>query len=114
MEQLANADDKSSYIIQCDFTDDSGEPVSPVSATWTLTDGNGDIVNTREDQPITALNSTIYIALSGDDLDVDEDGARAKNMRCLIVEATYNSTLTGGILPLKKAVKFQVTDLPQV
>ena len=114
MEQLSNADDKSSYIIQCDFTDETGTAITPTAATWTLTDGNGDLVNSREDVPVGTLSSTVYIALSGDDLDVDETGARAANMRCLVVSATYTSSLTGTELPVKKAVKFMVTDLPQV
>jgi len=114
MEQLENATDQSSYIVQVDFTDENGDPVTPVAATWTLTDGHGAIVNSREDVTIASLAATVYVAMYGADLDVDESGDRTDNLRCLVVEATYNSSLTGGTLPLRKAVKFLVTDLPNV
>jgi len=114
MDQLADATDQSSYVVQVDFSDETGAEVTPTAATWTLTDGNGDLVNTRENIPVTSLASTIYVALSGADLDVEEAGDRTENLRCLVVSASYNSILTGSLLPIKKAVKFLVTDLPQV
>ena len=114
MDQLANATDQSSYVVKVDFTDESGDAVTPTAATWTLTDGNEDLVNSREDVTISSLAATISIPLSGADLDVDEDGGRTENLSCLVISASYNSSLTGTLLPIRKAVKFLVTDLPQV
>lgn len=114
MEQLADATDRSSYVIQIDFTDEAGDAVTPTAATWTLTDGADEVVNSRENIVVSTLASTIHVALSGADLDVDEAGGRTENLRSLVVSASYNSSLTGTLLPIKKAVKFLVTDLPQV
>lgn len=114
MDQHSNARDRGSYIEQVDFTDESGAPVTPISATWSLTDGNGAIINSRQDVTITGLASTIYIALSGDDLAYNPTGTRTDNMRTLVVKATYLSSLTGTQLPLNKAVRFNITDLPDL
>ena len=114
MIQLSNASDQSSYVVQIDFTDESDDPTTPTAATWSLTDGDGDIVNSRDTVTISSLDSTVYVALSGDDLDYDESGGREENLRCFVVEGTYNSSLTAGTLPLKKAFKFMISDLPQV
>ena len=114
MDQHSNARDRGSYIEQVDFTDESGAAVTPISATWSLTDGNGAIVNSRQDVTITGLASTVYIALSGDDLAYAPSGSRTDNQRILVVKATYLSSLTGTQLPKNNAVKFNISDLPDV
>ena len=114
MDQHSNARDRGSYIEQVDFTDESGAAVTPISATWSLTDGNGAIVNTRKDIAVTGLNSTVYIAMSGADLAYNPTGTRTDNERILVVKATYLSSLTGTQLPLNKAVKFAISDLPDL
>jgi hypothetical protein len=112
MDQLDNAIDQSSYIVKVSFADESGTAITPTTASWTLTDGDGEIVNSREDVAITSLASSVYIALSGDDLVAGT--TRAENLRCLVIEGTYSSSLVGGTLPVKEAVKFLIEDLPQV
>jgi|GEM_PF-953247 len=118
MDQLASARDRSSYVVKVDFTDENGDTVVPTAATWTLTDGNGEVVNERSQTTIGSLAATVYLALSGDDLeyqtDDDDDTQRLLNLRVVVVEATYTSSLTGGPLPVKKAIKFKIEDLPQV
>ena len=112
MEQLANATDQSSYIVKVEFTDESGDDVSPASAQWTLTDGDEAIVNSRDAVEITNPGSTVYVALSGDDLIAGD--TRADRLRCLVVEGSYVSSLTGTAMPIKEAIKFYIEDLPQV
>ena len=108
MQQLADATDQSSYVVKCDLTDENGDAVTPTSATWSLTDGNGEIINGRDSVVVSSLASTIYIALSGADINVIEDGLELDNMRCVTVAGTYNSSITGGLLPVRKSVKFLI------
>ena len=108
MQQLEDAKDRSSYVVQLDFTDEEGNAVVPVSATWTLTDGTN-VINNQEDVVIGSLASTVYIALSGDDL-AYTDG----DHRVLVVEGTYLSSLTGATLPTNAGCWFRIIDLPQV
>ena len=109
MKQLEDVMDASSKVVTITFKNESGTAVSPVTATWTLTDGDGDVVNNRTDVVISSPTSTEKIALSGDDL-LYSDGAK----RYLVVESTYTSSVTGTVLPLTSGVWFRVTDLPSV
>ncbi len=113
MQQLTPANDKSSYYVTLDFFNEEGTPVSPTTATWTLTDGNGDIINQRDSVPIAnPVGVSTTISLWGDDLAAGT--TRADNTRNLTVEATYVSITTGDEKPLTKAVRFMITDLPAI
>ena len=70
----ANASEEGTYAIdEIQFLDSQDTPVAVTpevgSVTWCLTDKNGDIINNREDVPITSASS-MTIVLSGDDLAV--------------------------------------------
>jgi hypothetical protein len=103
--------DASSYVVKVDFKDETGAAVQPTSAAWTLTDGSGAVVNGRTSVAVAAPASTIYIALSGDDLDVATTGLLART-RILVVSGQYNSSLVGGQLPVTAGVRFLIQDLP--
>ena len=107
MQQLEDAKDRSSYVVQMDFTDEEGNAVVPVSVTWTLTDGV-DVVNRREDVSVAAPAATTYIAIHGADLDAMIDGP----VRYLTVLGMYVSSLTGETLPVRKAFFFVIEDYP--
>ena len=109
MTQLDDAMDGSSKVITITFKDEAGDAVSPESATWSLTDGDGVVVNSREDVTISSPTATEKISLSGDDL-LYSDGEK----RYLVVEATYTSSITSTVLPLNTGVWFRVVDLPSV
>ena len=69
-----NASEEGTYAIdEIQFLDSQDTPaaVTPEagSVTWCLTNKNGDIINSREDVPITSASS-MTIVLSGDDLAV--------------------------------------------
>ena len=69
-----NASEEGTYAIdEIQFLDSQDTPVAITpevgSVTWCLTDKNGDIINSREDVPITSASS-MTIVLSGDDLAV--------------------------------------------
>lgn len=50
------------------FTLPNGAPSTPTSATYTLTDKNGDVVNGKSDVPITNLSPEVQFLISGLDL----------------------------------------------
>ena len=67
-----NASEEGTYAInEIQFLDSQDTPVAVTpeagTVTWCLTDKNGDIINSREDVPITSAAS-MTIVLSGDDL----------------------------------------------
>ena len=97
--------DRSTYVVTAAFTDAAGAAVIPDSITWSLSDGDGNIVNSRTDVSIAVPAASNDIVLSGADLDYD-DGPE----RILIVEAVYDST-EGLNLPLKGECHFRIDDL---
>ena len=104
-----HAVERSTFVVTASFTDENGEPVTPTTLQWTLTDLEGNVINNRSQVSITP-SSTVDIVLSGDDLALQGD---SPEMRVLTIEGTYNSTLGTG-LPLKESVKFIVDNLVAV
>lgn len=105
-----DAQEKSTYVVTCNFKDEDGQDVIPTSAVWTLTDEDGTVINSREDVAITPLAATVNIVLSGADLQVDTGFSGAAQERTITVEAVYDSTLGTG-LTLKAACKFNIENL---
>ena len=62
------AKEESTYTITVSFFDDDDVATTPASATWTLSDLKGNIINSREDVSIGSLGTSVEIKLSGDDL----------------------------------------------
>jgi hypothetical protein len=104
---LANAKEKSTYVVDVTFYDETGTTVVPDSAHWYLRDNNGAIVNNRNGITVQSLLTTISILLSGNDLIYEKNSS---NMRVLVVEAFYSSSL-GSTLPLNEEVTFEIDDL---
>jgi len=90
--------------------DENNDAVVPSSCTWTLTDANGAIVNSREDVSIGSLAETVSVVLSGDDLALASGFSGESEWRFFTIEATYNSDLGVG-LPLNDQLKFPVFNL---
>lgn len=99
---MAEANEESTFIITCTFEDEDGNAVIPSSIKWSLRNGAGTIVNSKEDQTVSSPASEIDITLSGNDLDHD-DGCD----RFLTVEAVYGASN----LPLVDEYKFTIKDL---
>jgi hypothetical protein len=112
MQTLENVTDQSSIVIKVDFTDEAGDPVSPESASWTLTDGNEEVINSRQDVSITALSETVYISLTANDLIAKQECDPAKNTRIFVVTSTYISSLTGDTLQARQGATFVIDNLP--
>ena len=105
--------EESTYIVTMNFTDEDGDPVVPISATWTLTDENGAVVNSRTGVVLSGLAAEMEVVLSGNDLAIASGFSGNAEMRVFTVEATYNSDLGSG-LPLKDQLKFPVYNLAAV
>jgi len=103
------AKEGSTYIVTVSFKDEDGEAETPTAITWTLTDSDGTVINSREDVSVSPA-STINIVLSGDDLQIVSENVSSPTRRVLTIEAVYNSTL-GNNLPLKEQIEFNIDNL---
>jgi len=110
---VIEAREESTLVIQTSFTNEDGEAETPLTLTWTLTDENGTVINSREDVEVSSPAASNDIVLSGDDLSMLAAEVTAGDItveRRFLVEATYNSDL-GADLPLKDVVRFQIRNL---
>lgn len=105
------AQERSTFGIVISFIDDTGAAVTPSAATWSLTDGAGNVVNSRSAVAIGSLATTATIVLSGADLALLT--TYQGNARYLLIEYTYTSSLGSG-LPAKDQVLFYIDDLAGV
>lgn len=103
--------ERSTFVVTVSFLDENDDPVTPNSATWSLVDVRGTIINSREDVVISPLSDSVDIVLSGNDLVVT--GGHVEDKRYLVIEAVYDSDL-GSNLPLKDHLEFYVLNLKKV
>lgn len=106
-------EEESTLGITVSFLDDDGNAETPTSATWTLTDTDGTVINSREQQNIGSLASSVTITLSGNDLAIQSGETTELVLRRFLVEAVYDSDL-GSDLPMKKSVAFAIQNLKYV
>ena len=99
------ATDLSTYVVRVSFFDENGDPTTPLTALWTLTDDVNNVINGRDQEPIVSPAQIEDILLTDDDL-AFSDGEN----RVLTVESTYDSDLGSG-LPLNAEYRFKVADL---
>ena len=99
------ANEKSVYWITVAFLDEDNAAMAPDVCTWTLTDMEGNIINSREDVSITTPETSETLELSGDDLAVD--GNDIVN-RLITLEGTYTSDTHGAEKPFKIQISFPV------
>lgn len=92
------------------FVDETGAPAVPQSATWTLTDRAGTVINSRNQVVVAAPAATIIVLLSGNDLSIPIGDA---GRRALVLEWVYDSSL-GNDLPGKDVCYFTITPLEAV
>jgi hypothetical protein len=102
--------EKSTYIVTMSFKDENDDAVVPASGTWTLTDGDGSVINSREDVALSGLAAEMSVALSGDDLTLSAGFSGNAERRIFTVQATYNSDMGAG-LPLRDQLEFPVYNL---
>lgn len=105
--------ERSTYVIQQGFTDIAQVAVTPNSVVWTLSDGNGVVINSRENV-VAAPAVTVNVVLTGADLALQEgedDGRLVR--RIFTIEATYSSTEGSG-LALNEEYEFMIRPLKKV
>lgn len=105
--------EKSTGVFTCAFKDEDGQAITPTSATWTLTDTAGEVVNSRDEVAIVSLATSVDIVLSGDDLAISDGFEGSAEERILTVEAVYDSDL-GSDLPVKAECRFFIDSLVAV
>jgi len=115
-----NAKEKSTFVISVALLDEGGDPVTPNTMTWTLTDSVGTAINSRTDIDYEtdngtgsggSLGATNYIVLNGDDLAIQ--GVGTQELRILTAEGTYDSS-NGTDLPFRERCIFYVENLVAV
>ena len=104
--------EKSTYVVVAAFTDENGDAVAPTTLTWTLTDSEGNIRNSRENVEVSSPSSSENIVLSGKDLALKNQG-NYKEDRILKIHATYTSSYGSG-LPLRASCRFSIVNLKAV
>lgn len=107
---MGSLQEGSTLIITVAFTDENGDAVAPAAATWTLMDGQGAVINNRSAVPVSLLDTSVTIVLSGDDLSISDPDVLD---RVLLVEATYTNSAGSG-LPEKKEYSFSLNNLSWV
>jgi hypothetical protein len=88
-----HANEYGTFGIEVSFVDINDTPLVPTSATWTLTDLNGTVVNNRNDIVFNPLASVMTIVLSGNDLAT----IGRQHDRLVFVDAIVNSSLGNGL-----------------
>jgi hypothetical protein len=103
----AKPNEGSAYIITVDFLDINGDPFTPLTCLWSLTDMNGAVINSRSKVAITVVGTSTTIVLSG--LDLKYAIGTSAGLRVFTVEGTYNSVY-GNNLPFREEAQFEILD----
>ncbi len=109
VDLTTNAVERSTYIVDAQFSNASGTTFVPTTVSWTLSNRAGTDQNGRTDVSTTAA-TTVTIVLSGSDLTLvaGDDG-----MRIIYFEVLYDSTFGTG-LKLKEEANFIIDSLVNV
>ena len=100
MAVVITVNERSTIAFTVSFFDENDDPVTPTSATWTLTDQDGTVINSRSDVVISSLAESVTIVLKNADTALISDAD--VGTRRLLVEAIYNSATLGNGLPLNE------------
>ena len=108
---VEQASEEGTYIVNVEVYDDSvpASLIVPVTLSWTLSDNNGNVVNSLEDVAVVAPTNSNYVVLSGDDLQILDNGA--KETRIFSVKGTYDSQDFGNDLPFTGSARFEIRNL---
>ena len=101
--------ERSTVALVASFRDEVNELITPTVINWSLTDGDGNVINERDEIDVVPHNE-ITVVLSGDDLALiaGDDGRRQ-----VIIRATYDGTL-GEDLPIVGVLEFTVRNVPGI
>jgi len=104
------ADEGSTYIIRATYYDEDDNAVTPTTVTWSLVDGDGHIVNSREDVSVGSPSTYNDIVLGADDLRCK--GTRDAS-RTMVVKFVYDSAVVTDA-PGVQEVSFMVRNIQNV
>lgn len=96
-------------VVGMAFADEDGDAATPTVITWTLTNTEAVVINSREDVSVASPAAALDLVLSGDDLAIGDNGRE----RVLTVEWEYDSDL-GSNLPEKDELRFEIEELQNV
>lgn len=105
---LPDAVEEGAYFPVVSFFDEDDAAVTPASATWTLTDGNGTVINSRTAVTITGLSTTATLALTGNDLAISTGELASRVLRKLLVQWLYTSSISGAGTPGTEEFSFYI------
>ena len=91
------------------FDDEDDSAVIPDSILWTLSDGAGNIMNSREDISIAVPAASIEIKLTGNDLLI----VSIDKKRLLLAKAIYTSSRGAG-QTLNRELEFEIIPIVKV
>lgn len=102
--------ERSTLALVASFHDEADELITPSAIVWSLTDGDGNVLNERDELPVTPTANTITIVLSGDDLAMPagDDGRRQ-----VVIRAVYDGNL-GDDLPITGLIEFTIRNVPGI
>ena len=100
--------------ITAHFKDEDDQSFTPVTATWTLTDESGSVINSRENIVIASLATNNTIVLFGDDLAFQSGESGNAVSRKLTIKGTYNSSDFGNGKPFNDQLTFPIFNLTAV
>jgi hypothetical protein len=96
-----HAREQNSFVITLDFTDETGLANTPIALTWTLSDMDGNVVNSRSAASATTIATTSTIVMVGSDTVII---AGQTNERLLLIEWTYNSSYGSAMVGKAQAI----------
>lgn len=101
--------ERSTVALVASFLDEDDQLITPTAINWSLTDGDGNVVNGRSEVDVVPANQ-ITVVLSGDDLAMaaGDDGRRQ-----VVIRAQYDGAL-GDDLPIVGVIEFTVRNVPGI
>ena len=102
-----HAREENSYTISMQFKDEDGTTCTAETLTWTLTDMDGNIINSRDGESVTPSSTTETVTLTPSDTTIV---AGQSNERLFLAEWTYDSDYGTGLTGKKQAI-FIIDDL---
>jgi hypothetical protein len=105
-----HARERNNYVVTINITDEAGSACVPDILTWTLSDMDGNIINSRSAASATTIATTCTIVMVGSDLTIVSGQT---NERLLLVEWIYDSTY-GNDLVGKEQATFIIDELLKV
>jgi hypothetical protein len=99
--------EESTYAIVIAFKDSAGNDVIPTTLTWSLSDKDGTIINSRENVSIVTPAASVTVTLEGDDLALADEN---DPLRFFIVEGVYDDPALGNGKPIRGEVAFEIAN----